>query len=372
MVRLVKSVWVARSLFLTICVVCIVGCSGSPEVRDDENPIQTVEGGAIFSHGKGFGSTRDQAMENALLDATRRASGVFLSDYLQIKDAQVLANETIQYSAGYVRQFEVLEETQESNGQYRVLLNAFISESALLGFYSDVRSDGSGAIQGSKLYYAISQEENRRESRLAILKRLFDGYPEQMFRVTLVGQNSRYTDERKVFVDIDWELRWSESFLKALYEHLVETSDEHCPMRRTSDWSTYSEDACGQFNFIGYPDPDKGFFERIASGYGESFRVDDQIYIKTMHSMFQSDHRDHQVGVFFSFENQNREQVMGACVHVDLRSYQDDSFLLISGYYNQLHFGDQVLSWRTEIEIADVSKLKETELINLSVIKNCS
>ena len=88
--------------------------------------------------------------------------------------------------------------------------------------------------------------------------------------------------------------------------------------------------------------------------------------------MFQGDYRDHQVGVFFSFENQNREQVMGACVHAPLLSSQQDSFLLISGYYNQLHFGDQVLSFSTQIEIADVSKLKETELINLSVIKNCS
>ena len=118
---------IARSLFLAMCAVFIVGCSGSPEVRSDENPIQAVQGGAIFSHGKGLGITRDQAIENALLDATRRASGVFLSDYLQIKDDQVLANETIQYSAGYVRQFEVLEETRESDGQYRVLLNAFIS-----------------------------------------------------------------------------------------------------------------------------------------------------------------------------------------------------------------------------------------------------
>ena len=360
-------------LGISLLALNLISCGSTPtgDIAGEANQSR-VE--ALFSFGQGKGSSRDEAVEKALLDAIRGASGVFLSDHVLIEQNELRSHEVIQYSAGYVRSFEILDERQDETGSYEVSLNAFVSKSALLKFFSGSAHGEGGDLAGDKVYHSIKREIDRRDSRIALLSHLMDDYPVRMYKVRLLDQKTRFTEDRRVFVDLSWQISWSEAFLAALYEHFKEMADEVCPMIHdyNSYYYSYDTDSCGQFSFIEYED--FGFMDRVAGKYGISFKFNDEKYVQTVRRIIDDQHRAYSagVGVYFSFLNQEGIEVINACINTQLTSdnYSSTEFM-VKNTWSNIFFRNQTLSWNTSIEMEDVNWLKSVESIKLSLLKRC-
>ena len=134
-----------KYLIVALLTTLITSCSSTENSKKTVALEDPGTHGTIFATGEAYANSRDEAIEKALLNAVRKASGVFLSSELQVENERVLRSRLIQYSAGYIRGFEIIEEKKENTSVY-MLINASISRSALVDFYAESYQEESVAI----------------------------------------------------------------------------------------------------------------------------------------------------------------------------------------------------------------------------------
>ena len=347
-----------KSIVITLIALQTVGCSSVELPQVESMPGYSENDQTFFSTGEAFGSSRDEALEKALLNAVEKASGVFISQHLEINQGDLIKDRTIQYSAGYIRRFEIIEQVQTTDDAYYVSVNANISKSALLDFYSQSLDNDQLNIEGEQLYSAINHELNRRNSRLHTLEPLLESFPDGAIIPILVSQQARFSDKRELFFDTTWKIKWSQTFLDALYEHVNEVSDAKCELVSDPYGSWNANSVCGQVNFVGTGDA--GFLDRLTGEYGESFVFDDLEYAKEFSRLITKDGNlaYNAIALVFEFVD-NRDQVISeACVSISLGNY--DQFMLYrDGYYSDNWFFNNVsVQGSTSIHMEDTTSVK--------------
>ena len=75
--------------------------------------------------------SREEAIEAAQRDAVEQASGVMLSTESQMKNFELVSDEVLSHSQGFIRKFDVLKEGRDGLF-YRVTINAIVSRQAFI------------------------------------------------------------------------------------------------------------------------------------------------------------------------------------------------------------------------------------------------
>jgi hypothetical protein len=71
-----------------------------------------------------MGVDRDHALTNALQLAVEQVVGVAVKSTTDVVDFQVIKDEIVTHSKGYVKQYKILEEARESDGGFRIVVDA--------------------------------------------------------------------------------------------------------------------------------------------------------------------------------------------------------------------------------------------------------
>lgn len=319
----------------------------------------------MFATGEAYAESRDEAIEKALLDAVRKASGVFISSELQVENEEVLRNRLIQYAAGYIRGFEIVEEKKENASIY-MLINASISRSAILDFYAESNLEESVPIEGEQLYQSIKREVNRREERLSVLPQIFDSFPESAIIPKLVSQQSQYTDDRNLYIDVAWEISWSQTFFEALYQYAVEFSDTRCGMYTDPyyGWLPISH-ACGQISFI--VDNSSWWSTR----YGTSYQFNDSRFTDALTIAIGNRGYYLTVGLEFDFLDANGQSITNACANINLNTEFDDVFMMMGGHRGFYTFHDRILTGTYIVKITHPEIMKNIVKATPKIVTKC-
>jgi len=351
------------SSLLTLFLLC--SCASTEDSSITTSQEQPQINGTIFATGEAYANSRDEAIEKALLNAVRKASGVFLSSELEVENERVLRNKLIQYSAGYIRGFEIIEEKKENTGVY-MLINASISRSALVDFYAESYQEESVAIEGEQVYQSIKREVNRREERLSVLPQIFDTFPENAIIPKLVSQQSQYTDDRTLYIDIRWEISWSQTFFEALYQYAVEFSDTSCGMYRDPHYGWLpSSHACGQISFIG----DNSSW--WSTQYGTSYVFNDSTFTDALLGAVGNRGYYQQVGLEFEFLNAKGQIITSACADINLNTDADDVFMMMGGHRGFYTFHDRSLTGTVQVKITQPEIMKNIVKAKPKIINKC-
>ena len=73
---------------------------------------------------QGMGADRDHALTNALQVAVEQVVGVTVKSSTDVVDFQVIKDEIVTHSKGYVKSYKILEETKEADGGFTVVVDA--------------------------------------------------------------------------------------------------------------------------------------------------------------------------------------------------------------------------------------------------------
>ena len=355
---------VTNYTFLSVSLIFLSSCTSISDSQNTTALNESERSDTIFATGEAVAKSRDEAIEKALLNAVRKASGVFISSELQIQDEQVLRDRLIQYSAGYIRGFEIIEENKDSTNVY-IAINASISRSALLDFYAESYQEESVAIEGEQLYQSIKREVNRREDRLSVLPQIFESFPENAIIPKLISQQSKYTDDRDLYINVTWEISWSQTFFEALYQHAVEMSDANCGMFRDQHYGWLPGHACGQLSFI---DNDSEWWN---SQYGTSYIFNDSEYTAALSEAIGDRGWAQEIAMRLDFLGTTGQNITSACARVDLNASDGNEFMMWGHHRGYYIFQNRSLTGTVEIKMSQPDIMKDIVKVTPKIVIKC-
>lgn len=167
---------------------------------------------------QGEGYTYEEAKQQALALAVDRAVGAVVLSETEVKNREVVRNEIIKYSSGFVDDYHVINQTNHNN-VYRLTVDVWVSDSKIAdrllgGSKQDGRIDGQRHSTQLESINSIYVSGDRQ------LQVVLDDFPRRSF-VTKVGKsNLRVNADRSADLIVEWIAYWDHYYLEALAESL--------------------------------------------------------------------------------------------------------------------------------------------------------
>jgi hypothetical protein len=102
----------------------------------EKNPIRNIHKSenddVKVVESEGYGETRIKAKGDAIRNAVQKTVGGYVSADLASKNDQIIKDEVLSYSAGYIDKMEVIEEEKSTDGSYRVKIKAEVISTKLV------------------------------------------------------------------------------------------------------------------------------------------------------------------------------------------------------------------------------------------------
>lgn len=146
--------------------------------------------------GIGQGASCDEARQMAYRDAVQKAVGVFLSFETIVRNNALIKDQIIQFSDGYIDEFELLEETS-GDGHCSVKIDAKIRTEQLRFRYEEISSNVV-TFDGSDLAAQLETIGETRESALSLLKQVLAKLPTDFLLVRTTNIRQPNSEEKKL------------------------------------------------------------------------------------------------------------------------------------------------------------------------------
>jgi len=169
------------------------------------------------------GDTLDNAKKRCFQNAIEDVVGLLLVSEKEVKNQNVVKNEIINYSAGYVDDYQILNQKVEGKKiSLEMLVRVADSkiQDRILGKFTDKVS-----VNGDQYATQFESYIDHMESGDQLLKSLLHNYPERAFNIKVTGHEYNLNSNRDSILTVYYELEWNQKYLKALNEALAKTSD---------------------------------------------------------------------------------------------------------------------------------------------------
>lgn len=155
-----------------------------------QTPASTVPasgGGIIEVEATGAGATADEALRDALRDASHRAVGTFISAEQIVKNEKLITDQIVAYSDAFVQGYDKTGERHE-NGLFHVTIKARVVRAKLAQQLSQSGLVGKSEVEGKGMFAEAVTKLEKAKAAKELLAKLFDGFPQSVCRATLVGK----------------------------------------------------------------------------------------------------------------------------------------------------------------------------------------
>lgn len=181
---------------------------------------------------QGIGDTLQQAKENAFKTAVELQVGSVLVTELESSEGKLHRNDIINYSAGYVDNYKIIE-TSTHNNKILVIVDVYVSSSKIANRILGVGAHNKifdSNLQDTR-YQTYMQSKNNADR---LLKSLLDDYPKKAFVVTQYQHRFAVNTQRNPFIEIEFKFNWNYNYLVALNEVLSIIEDGSNGLFKTS------------------------------------------------------------------------------------------------------------------------------------------
>ncbi len=163
-------------------------------------------------------STPAQAREEGFRLAVRQAVGALVVAETEVKNQQLVRNDIIQYSSGYVQDFKILSESQVGS-MSRVVMDVWVSDSKIANRLLNVSKDD-GSIDGEKSAVQFKSNLNQIESGDQLLRLVLNDFPAKAFDIK-VGKSAVSMPGRGLQIQIPVNISWNKEYIASLTEVLA-------------------------------------------------------------------------------------------------------------------------------------------------------
>ena len=154
-----------KNIFLLLCASCALLQSKCAYGQDAPTETVTVEG---------VGKTEASAKKAAFREAIQKVVGVLIDANTQVKNEEIIKDEVLEYSGGFISKSEILSSKKDEEGLVRVKVKCVVEKTQVKKKLEDikvlvVKVDGAGFAEKE-----MSKEELRKDSAKFISKALED------------------------------------------------------------------------------------------------------------------------------------------------------------------------------------------------------
>jgi hypothetical protein len=161
--------------------------------------------------------TPAQARAEGFKLAVSQAVGTLVVAESEVKNQQLVRNEIIQYSSGYIQDFKILSEAQVGS-MTRVVMDVWVTESKIADRLLNV-SKADGVIEGDKSAVQYRSNLNQLQSGDRLLEIILNDFPNKAFDIK-AGKSVVTMPARGIQIQIPINISWNKEYISSLTEAL--------------------------------------------------------------------------------------------------------------------------------------------------------
>ena len=216
-----------RWLAVLLCALCITAQAQVPTLLMP-NPlgIAITIGQWIWQSGEkvyyievvGYGNTLEQARQNGFRLAVEEAIGSLVSSEAEVQNGQLVRDEIINYSAGYVSKFELVK-TEIGPQVSKIAMKVWIKRSALADRLLN-ESKNSGEVEGATAAVSFQTILQERQTGDRLLQSVLNDYPRRAFDIRIGNTQVNFTNQRSAQLQIPVMINFSRHYLNSFWAAL--------------------------------------------------------------------------------------------------------------------------------------------------------
>lgn len=178
---------------------------------------------------EGHGGTPEQAKNNAFRAAIQQVVGTLVLSNREVKDNRLVRDEILDYSAGFVEDYEVTDAYQDEPNRHTVHMIVTVSDSKIAQRMIS-RAENNQHIHGAKVYDSVQSEIDMRNKGTQLLNEVLGSYPQNAYVINSGQSEFKVGRMRRPYVDFDYDITMSKPWVEAFNEavSLVATSSKNC------------------------------------------------------------------------------------------------------------------------------------------------
>lgn len=185
-----------------------------PVCAEPTNPIRV----------SGTGSTFEQAKAIAFNNAIEIAVGSALLSNTETKNDDLIKQEIVKYSAGYVDDYKIITQ-YKTDTRMTLVMDVYVRQSKiserLLG-----NNKNSVTVDTEKLNAQYQTYNNMKKDGIEFVKQVLNDYPDRAYNVTITNVETKVDVDRKPTIIVSWKLESNYNYIVALQEALNAISDK--------------------------------------------------------------------------------------------------------------------------------------------------
>jgi len=220
-----------------VCTVCSCSSNSSRPTSGTGKWVERESKKVYYVQVQVDGKTKEDAIQKAFKEAVTQAVGALVISETEVRNKEVIRQEILNYSSGYIDDYKILRIEEISSG-VEATVDVWVIESQI----SDrIKSVGKTSTKIDGKRASVQQEtliKTRKESS-ELLNLALNDFPKNAFETQLIsneiglnGLNSELN--LKVFV------RWNDSYIKAVTEVLEATSNSIWTSKETAARIVYT------------------------------------------------------------------------------------------------------------------------------------
>ena len=163
--------------------------------------------------------TFEQAKEKNFTLAIQEALGTFVLSEKVVKFEQIVRDDIVMYSGGYVQDFKIIEE-KKGPSSTTLLMDVWVSESRIANRLLNT-SANKGELDGTKIAAQLSTIVKDKHDAFKLLEIILQDFPFKAFELDIKKINFQTLRKGTSIVEIPIEIQWSQKYLDSLKEALL-------------------------------------------------------------------------------------------------------------------------------------------------------
>lgn len=158
----------------------------------------------------GIGSTQDAALENAFQNAVESALGLYVDAHTKVENEQVLQDEILTHSNGYIERFEKIREKVRDDGLYETRINAHVRKSQIIDKLKSFNVITT-QVDTTSLYAKIVTQNQATEDAKTILATALKelNYPVSILKARIAATEPKLLGKGEQSVTVEWPIEIS-------------------------------------------------------------------------------------------------------------------------------------------------------------------
>jgi len=212
------------ALFLLVLLVFVSTIGYAEEAEKIEKVVTT-----------GIGVDIDRAKQNAIRNAVEQVIGSYVSSDTIVKNSQLLKDEILSYSGGYLKEMKIISQGQNDDGLFAVQIEAVVVSTKLKRKIESLNI-ATKKVEGKSLFGEAASKINEQKDASGLLKNILSKYPQAAYDIKVGKPEIKSTDpgKNKAKINIPLIIKWDSNFIAELEDVLSKISKENLKMEDLS------------------------------------------------------------------------------------------------------------------------------------------